>query len=52
MVAIPDLEFTAWRRDIGIDSAVIPAGAEDPSVQTVLLCTVALFSEPRSDNVT
>jgi len=40
---LADLEFTAWRHDIGIDSAIIPAAAENSSVQTVFLCTVALL---------
>ena len=38
-----DLEFTAWRRDVGIDSAIIPAAAEDSSVSTMFLCTIALL---------
>jgi len=37
------MEFTAWRRDIGNDSAITPAAAEDSSVQTMFLCTIAVL---------
>jgi len=39
---LADLEFTALRRDIGIDSAVIPAAAED-------CIYYSTFSGPHSD---